>query len=133
MPLLKLQPQQNEPAEYTQRSPNVLKNILQKHFQSFSKKYTEKYDTEYRNLRLERIWFFKDGFLSCGDYTKEIERIQCTNPDCKHEIFLPFYCNRFYFCPSCDAHGGAIAGGYTDGHEPASQKMPILFGEHISN
>ncbi len=115
MPSQQAQLQQYDPAVYTQRSPNILKAILKNHFQSFSDKYSEKYDTEYGKIRLERIDSFKDSLISCGDYTKGIARIQCSNPECKHEIFRPFSCKRFYFCPSC------------------SQKRAILFGEHISN
>ncbi|HOS45638.1 MAG TPA: transposase [Paludibacter sp.] len=115
MPSQQTQLQQYDPAVYTQRSPNILKAILKNHFQSFSDKYSEKYDTEYGKIRLERIDSFKDSLISCGDYTKGIARIQCSNPECKHEIFRPFSCKRFYFCPSC------------------SQKRAILFGEHISN
>ena len=109
------QPQIDRPAKYIQRGKNVLKIILQKRFQDFSEKYSEKYDTEYGRLRLERIQSFIEGFLDCGDYSKGIARIQCTNPLCKNEKFLPFSCKRFYFCPAC------------------SQKRAILFGEHISN
>ena len=51
----------------------------------------------------------------CGDYTRCIARIQCTNPECKHEYFRPFSCKKFGICPSC------------------AQKRAILFGEHIVN
>ena len=104
-----------QPAEYIQRRPNTLKVILKNHFQNFSLKYAEKYNTEYSRIRLERIQQFADSFISCGDYTKGIARIQCSNPNCRYELFLPFSCKRFYFCPSC------------------SQKRSILFGEHISD
>jgi hypothetical protein len=113
MPLAQLQT--CEPAEYIQRSPNLLKAILQKHFQSFAEKFSEKYNTEYGKIRLERFTSFKDSLISCGDCTKGIARIQCSNPNCRHEFFLPFSCKKFYFCPSC------------------SQKRSILFGEHISD
>jgi hypothetical protein len=114
LPLQQTQVKQYKPAVYTQRSPNILKAILKNHFQSFSEKYSENYDTELGKIRLSRIETFKDSLISCGDYTKGIARIQCSNPECKHEIFRPFSCKRFYFCPSC------------------SQKRSILFGEHIS-
>ena len=78
-------------------------------------RYSEKYDTEVGKIRFSRIESFKDSLISCGDYTKGVARIQCSNPECKHEIFRPFSCKRFYFCPSC------------------SQKRSILFGEHISD
>jgi len=115
LPLLQHNISACQPAEYIQRTPNALKIIFQKHFQEFSEKYSEKYDTEYASARLERIQLFSDNFISCGDYSKGIARIQCINPECKHEYFRPFSCKRFYLCPTC------------------SQKRSILFGEHISN
>lgn len=104
-----------QPAEYIQRGPNALNRIMRVHFEEFSQKYSEKYDTKHGILRLERIQDFTDGFIVCGDYTKGIARIKCTNSVCGHEIMRPFSCKCFYFCPSC------------------SQKRAILFGEHISD
>jgi len=54
-----------------------------------------------------------DRFESCGDYTKGIARIQCTNPECRAEFFRPFSCKGFYLCPSC------------------SQKRTLLFAEYL--
>ncbi len=102
-------------AEYIQRGPNTLQTIIKNHFSDFMRKYTEKCDTEQGRIRLERIENFTESFITCGDYTKGIARIQCSNSQCRHEIIRPFSCKRFYFCPSC------------------SQKRSILFGEHISN
>jgi hypothetical protein len=95
------------------RSPNLLETILQKHFQSFSGKYSEKHCTKYGKIRLERFESFKDSLIC--DYAKGVARIQCSNPECRHGIFRPFSCKRFYFCPSC------------------TRKRAILFGEHISD
>ncbi len=114
MPLQQLQTQTHDPAVYRERSPSILKAILKNHFHNFSEKYSENYNTEPGKIRLQRIESFKDSLILCGDYTKGIARIQCSNPECKHEIMRPFSCKRFYFCPSC------------------SQKRSILFGEHIS-
>ena len=131
MPLSQLDIGHYQPAEYIstqfdpalykshstgiQRSPNALKSIFQNHLPAFSEKYSQSFGTEHGRLRLERIEHFTESFITCGDYTKGIARIQCTNPECKHEIFRPFSCKRFYLCPSC------------------SQKRAILFGEHISD
>ncbi len=43
-----------------------------------------------------------------------VARIRCTNPDCGHDYFRPFYCKGFYLCPSC------------------SQKRTLLFAEHLN-
>ena len=53
--------------------------------------------------------------MECGDYSKGIARIKCTNEDCENEYFRPFSCQEFYFCPSC------------------SQKRTLLFGEYMNN
>jgi hypothetical protein len=100
---------------YIQKGTNVLSTIIKNHFEKFNLNYEEKYAKKNGTFRLERISKFAENYKSCGDYRKGIARIQCTNPDCKHEIFRPFSCKKFYFCPSC------------------SQKRAILFGEHISN
>ncbi len=100
---------------YIQKGTNVLNTIIKKHFEQFSLNYEEKYGKRYGSFRLERISKFAENYKSCGDYHKGVARIQCTNPECKHEIFRPFSCKKFYFFPSC------------------SQKRALLFGEHISN
>ena len=100
---------------YIQKGPGLLNTILKNHFVDFSQSYEDKYQEKYGAYRLERISNFVENYLSCGDYSKGIARIQCTNPECQYEIFRPFSCKKFYLCPSC------------------SQKRAILFGEHISN
>jgi hypothetical protein len=52
-------------------------------------------------------------FETCGDYTKGIARIKCSNPECRLEYFRPFSCKGFYLCPSC------------------SQKRALLFAEYL--
>jgi hypothetical protein len=100
--------------KYIQKGTNVLNTIIKNHFEQFSLNYDAKY-TKYGTYNLERISTFTEHYKSCGDYRKGIARLQCTNPECRHEFFRPFSCKKFYFCPSC------------------SQKRAILFGEHISN
>ena len=68
----------------------------------------------YGRFRIERITKVVEKFVLCGDYTQGIARIQCTNPDCKHEYFRPFSCKSFYFCPSC------------------SQKRTLLFSQYMN-
>jgi len=53
-----------------------------------------------RRFRLEPISHVAEKFQSCGDYTKGIARIQCSNPSCRLEYFRPFCCKGFYLCPS---------------------------------
>jgi len=65
-------------------------------------------------FRLPRITKAVERFLGCGDYSKGIARIQCTNPDCRAEYFRPFSCSVFHLCPSC------------------SQKRTLLLGEYMN-
>ena len=55
-----------------------------------------------------------ERFIECGDYSKGIARIKCTNTNCGHEYFRPFSCKSWYLCPSCN------------------QKRLLLFSEHLS-
>jgi hypothetical protein len=65
-------------------------------------------------FRRERIAKAVGRLLDCGNYTKGIARIQCTNPKCKADCFRPFSCKVFHLCPSC------------------SQKRTLLFGEYVN-
>jgi hypothetical protein len=75
--------------------------------------YEDKHANIYGRFRIERITEVVEKFIFCGDYSKGVARIQCTNPDCKFEYFRPFSCKSFYFCPSC------------------SQKRTLLFSEYM--
>jgi hypothetical protein len=105
---------------YKPREKNVIQEILQDHFKSFEENYDTQYSEKYGKYRIIRIKEAVEKFLECGDYTKGIARIKCTNPDCDHEYFRPFVaslkgaCKNWYLCPSCN------------------QKRLQLFAEHIS-
>ena len=99
---------------YTPREQNVIQKILKKHFSDFEEQYDDHYAKEYGNYRIIRIKETVEKFLECGDYTKGIARIKCTNPDCDHEYFRPFSCKSWYLCPSCH------------------QKRLLLLAEHLS-
>jgi hypothetical protein len=98
---------------YSQRGTNTLQCIFKDHFHDFAYVYDTLYAKDYGMFRLERITRVSEKFLICGDYSQGIARIQCTNPECRHEIFLPFSCKGFYLCPSC------------------SQKRTLLFAEYL--
>jgi hypothetical protein len=100
---------------YVQRGANILQTIFKEHFPDFADSYEEKYAPTYGRFRLERITEVVENFMSCGDYTKGIARIQCTNSECKEEFFRPFSCKGFHLCPSC------------------SQKRTLLFAEYMAN
>ncbi len=84
---------------YAQRGTNVLQTIFKEHFPDYADSYDEMYAPTYGRFRLERITEVVENFMSCGDYTKGIARIQCTNPECKEEFFRPFSCKGFHLCP----------------------------------
>jgi len=100
---------------YAQRGANILQIIFKEHFQDFTDSYEQKYAPTYGRFRLERITKVVEHFISCGDYTQGIARIQCTNPECREEFFRPFSCKGFHLCPSC------------------SQKRTLLFAQYAEN
>ena len=99
---------------YTPREQNVIQKILKDHFSDFEKRYDDHYADKYGKYRIIRIKQAVEKFIECGDYSKGIARIKCTNPDCDHEYFRPFSCKSWYLCPSCN------------------QKRLLLFAEHLS-
>jgi hypothetical protein len=101
------------PTTYVPRGANTLRLIFQDHSPAFAKSYDSLYAQDYGKFRLERISHVAERFESCGDYTKGIARIQCSNPSCRFEYFRPFSCKSFYLCPSC------------------SQKRTLLFVEYL--
>ena len=80
----------------------------------FEENYDTQYSKRYGQYRIIRIKESVEKFIECGDYSKGIARIKCTNHDCKYEYFRPFSCKSWYLCPSCN------------------QKRLLLFSEHLS-
>ena len=105
---------------YVPREQNVIQKILKDHFSDFEKQYNEHYAKQYDKYRIIRIKEAVEKFLECGDYTKGVARIKCTNRDCTYEYFRPFVASlkgtrkSWYLCPSCN------------------QKRLQLFAEHLS-
>jgi hypothetical protein len=50
-------------------------------------------------FRLPRITHVAEKFSRCGDFSQGVARIQCSNPDCRFELFRPFSCKGFWSCP----------------------------------
>jgi hypothetical protein len=98
---------------YRPRGINDLQILFKKHFQRIVEQYESKFAVIYGRFRIERITEAVEKFILCGDYSRGVARIQCTNPECKFEYFRPFSCKSFYFCPSC------------------SQKRTLLFSEYM--
>jgi len=102
------------PGTYRQRGTSSLQRLFRTRFPELCAGYEHTYASRLGKFRLPRISSAVERFLDCGDYTKSIARIQCTNPDCKADYFRPFSCKVFYLCPSC------------------SQKRTLLFGEYMN-
>jgi hypothetical protein len=99
---------------YKQRTENVIQTILLNHYSDFESAYDEKYSKDYGGeYRIVRIHEAVEKFKECGDYSKGIARIKCTNQECKHEYFRPFSCKQWYLCSSCH------------------QKRVLLLSEHL--
>jgi hypothetical protein len=99
---------------YRQRGVSSLQRLFRAHYPDLLSRYDAEFATRLGKFRLPRISSAVQRFLDCGDYTKGIARIQCTNPDCRVEYFRPFSCKVFHLCPSC------------------SQKRTLLFGEYMN-
>jgi Transposase zinc-binding domain len=102
------------PGTYRQRGVSTLQRLLRTHFPEFTALYHTQYARRLGRSCLQRITKAVERFLECGDYTKGVARIRCTNPDCWVEVFRPFSCKICHLCPSC------------------SQKRTLLFGEYMN-
>ena len=98
---------------YRPRGINDLQILFQEHFRRIAEQYENQHAAAYGRFRIERITEVVEKFILCGDYSRGVARIQCTNPECKFEYFRPFSCKSFCFCPSC------------------SQKRTLLFSEYV--
>lgn len=85
--------------KYAPRGPNTLTLIFRDHFNAFVQSYDSLYAKDYGRFRLERISRVAQRFETCGDYTKDIARIQCSNPECRIEYFRPFAMQRILPLP----------------------------------
>ena len=99
---------------YRQRGRSSLQRLFRTHLPELLARYEAEFASRLGRFRRERITKAVERFLDCGDYTKGIARIQCSNPECKADYFRPFSCKVFHLCPSC------------------SQKRTLLFGEYVN-
>jgi hypothetical protein len=66
---------------YRQRGASSLQRLFRIHFPEFATLYQAHYARRLGRSRLQRITQAVQHFLACGDYTKGVARIRCTNPD----------------------------------------------------
>ena len=71
------------PGTYRQRGTSSLQRLFRAHFPQLSARYEAEFARRLSKFRLERICKAVQRFIECGDYSKGIARIQCTNPRCK--------------------------------------------------
>jgi hypothetical protein len=72
---------------YTPGEQIVIQKILKDHFSDLKKRYDDHYADKHGKYRIIRIEQAVEKFIVCGDYSKGIARIKCTNTDCDHEYF----------------------------------------------
>ena len=102
------------PGTYRPRGSSSLQRLFHAHLPELLERYDAEFAARLGKYRQGRIASAVERFMECGDYTKGIARIKCTNPECKYEYFRPFSCKVFHLCPSC------------------SQKRTLLFGEYMN-
>jgi len=101
------------PGTYRQRGTSSLQRLFRAHFPELAARF-EEFAKRLGRFRLERIRKAVEAFLECGDYTRGLARITCTNRECGEEYFRPFSCKVFHLCPAC------------------SQKRTLLFGQYMN-
>jgi hypothetical protein len=102
------------PGTYRPRGTSSLQRLFRVHLPELLARYDPEFAARLGKYRQQRIAKAVERFLGCGDYSKGIARIKCTNTECKSEYFRPFSCKVFHLCPSC------------------SQKRTLLFGEYMN-
>jgi hypothetical protein len=101
------------PGTYRPRGTSSLQRLLRANFPELLARHDPESAVRLGKYRQQRIAKAVERFVDCGDYSKGVARIKCTNAACKSGYFRPFSCKVFHLCPSC------------------SQKRTLLFGEYM--
>jgi hypothetical protein len=75
---------------YRSNEEKVIQEILHHHFSAFGESCNDTYSEKSSKYRIIRIKETVKRLIESGDYSKDIQRIKCTNAHCIHEYFLPF-------------------------------------------
>ena len=78
------------PGTYRQRGRSSLQRLFRTHLPELLARYEAEFASRLGAFRRQRIAKAVERFLDCGDYTKGIARIQCSNPECKADYFRAF-------------------------------------------
>ena len=76
------------PGTYRQRGTSSLQRFFRTHFPELTARF-EEFAKRLGRFRFDRISKAVEAFLECGDYTRGLARITCTNPECTAEYFRP--------------------------------------------
>jgi len=82
------------------REKNISHEILQDHFNAFEENYNAQYSEKYCKYRIIHIKETDERFIKCGDHSKGIAWIKCTNTHCEREYFRPFVASLKGACKS---------------------------------
>ena len=75
---------------YRPRGTSSLQRLFRAHLPEIHGRYDAEFAARLGKYRRERIANSVERFLDCGDYSKGIARIKCTNPECTSEYFRAF-------------------------------------------
>ena len=78
------------PGIYRQRGTSSLQRLFRAHLPELIGRYDAEFAARLGKYRRERITTAVERFLDCGDYSKGIARIKCTNAHCKSECFRKY-------------------------------------------
>ena len=84
------------PGVYRQRGTSSLQRLFKTHFPQLVARYEAEFAERLGKFRLQRISKAVEAFLHCGDYSRGLARISCSNPECTEEYFCPFSCKVFH-------------------------------------
>jgi hypothetical protein len=102
------------PGTYSPRGTNSLQRLFRAHLPELLARYDHEFAVRLGQHPQKRIAKAMERFLVCGDYSRGIPRIKCTNPESKNEPFRPFSCKVFHLCPSCSPKRTLLFGEYTN-------------------
>jgi hypothetical protein len=74
---------------YRPRGASSLQRLFRGHLPELLDRYDLEFAVRLGRFRRDRIARAVERFLDCGDYSKGIARIKCTNPGCRSKFFRP--------------------------------------------
>jgi hypothetical protein len=100
------------PATYRPQGISSLQRLFRAHLPELLERCDPEFAVRIGKCRPGRIANAVEKFRECGDYSKGIARIKCTNTECTSEYFRPFSCKVSHVCPSCSQKRTLLCGEY---------------------